>query len=132
MSIVSAVSPTVNTSVPALTPMAFRFGAEDAVAGKPCVPEMVFIGRADQIEYAKGFESITGPTFATVQFTGSTVPAPIIVPNLKVNDRERVRRTDSNVERIFQASAAQAKRLARMAEETAAFLGYDDGEIIFA
>jgi len=112
--------------------VAYRFGQQDAQAGKTLCPEAIFISRSQQVAYAAGYEAVAGITTVTAQFTGSVIPAPLIVPNLKVNDRERVRRTDSNVARIFSASAAQSNRLARMAEETAAFLGVDSGEIIFA
>jgi hypothetical protein len=113
--------------------IAYTFGQRDAQEGQVFCPEMVFLQRAQQVEYAKGYESVSGPTVATVQFTGSVIPAPVVTPNYKVNDRERVRRTDSNVERIFQANAARDRRIARAAEETAAFLGgMFAGDIVFA
>ncbi len=55
--------------------IAFTFGQADANSGKPCVPEMIFIQRRDQAEYAKGYEAITGPTFATAQFTEAEIVA---------------------------------------------------------
>ena len=55
----------VGTSIP------FIYGAQDAATGMACVPEMVFVTRKDQCDYAAGFESISGPTFATNQFLGS-------------------------------------------------------------
>jgi hypothetical protein len=125
----------MNTSIVAQTSSttAFRFGAEDATSGKPCVPEMVFLQRSQQVAYALGYEAITGPTFATVQFTGSIIPAPIVVPNLKrTSGGEFVRRTDANVQRIFSANAARDRRIAQAAQETASFLnGALDGDIIF-
>ena len=113
--------------------IAFQFGQEDAQNGVVFAPEAIFVQRAQQVEYSKGYESVTGPTVATVQFTGSVIPAPIVTPNYKANGRERVRRTDSNVERIFQANAARDRRIARAAQETAAFLGGAyAGDIVFA
>ena len=113
--------------------IAYTFGQRDAQEGQVFAPEAIFLQRAQQVEYSLGYESISGPTVATVQFTGSVIPAPITVPNYKANGRERVRRTDSNVERIFQANAARDRRIARAAQETAAFLGGAyAGDIVFA
>ena len=72
MNTLSQSPATVNAS----NSVAFRFGIEAAQRGEPCVPEMVFIQRTEQVKFALGYESITGATFATVQFTGSTLPAP--------------------------------------------------------
>jgi hypothetical protein len=55
--------------------VAYNFGCTDATSGNACVPEMVFIRRADQVEYALGFESITGPTLTTAQFTDAQIAA---------------------------------------------------------
>ena len=126
-------TPIVSQSPAVKTSIAFQFGQRDAQDGQVFCPEAVFLQRAQQVEYARGFERVSGPTVATAQFTGSVIPAPIVVPNYKVNDRERVRRTDSNVERIFQANAARDRRIARAVEESAAFLGgMFAGDIVFA
>lgn len=113
--------------------VAFQFGQRDALRNEPCVPEMIFIARKDQVDYCAGYESVKGVSATTRQFTGSELPQPIIVANLKANGRERVRRTDGNVATIFQAGAARDRRIQRAIEETAAFLnGALAGDIIFA
>jgi len=121
------------SAVEVTTSVAYTFGGQDATSGQAFAPECIFIQRRDQVEYSRGYEAITGPTFATVQFTGSTIPTPITVPNLKrTSGGEFVRRTDANVQRIFQANAARDRRIAQAAQETAAFLnGILDGDIIF-
>jgi hypothetical protein len=56
--------------------VAFQFGAQDAQRGEPCVPECIFIQRQQQVEYATGWESQSGATATTAQFTGSPLPKP--------------------------------------------------------
>ena len=55
--------------------VAFQFGTADATHGASFCPEMYFTNRLDKIDYAKGFESVTGPTFATAQFTDAEIEA---------------------------------------------------------
>lgn len=115
--------------------VAYRFGVEAAQRGEPCDPEIVFIQRAEQIKFAAGYESAAGVTLTTSFFTGSELPKPttVTVPNYRSNDRERVRRTDNNVARIFQMATAHDKRLQAMADKTAAFMGgIFEGDVIFA
>lgn len=124
----TSILPQINTEC-----AAYRFGQADAEAGKPCDPEMVFLARRDQIIYAAGYESISAPTLTTCQFTGSEMPAPIVTPNYKRNDREYTRRTDENVQRIFQMATARDKKLQALADKTAAFMGgIFEGDVIFA
>ncbi len=47
------------------------FGQNDARHGASFCPEMYHTHKDDKREYALGYESVTGPTFATVQFTGT-------------------------------------------------------------
>jgi hypothetical protein len=123
----------VSQSLAVKTSIAFRFGQRDAQEGQVFAPEAIFLQRAQQVEYSLGYESITGPTVATAQFTGSVTPAPITVPHYRRDGGEYTRCTDSNVERIFQANAARDRRIARAAEESAAFLGgMFAGDIVFA
>lgn len=51
--------------------VAYTFGTSDARHGASFCPEMYYTHKDDKREYALGYESITGPTFATVQFTRS-------------------------------------------------------------
>lgn len=111
--------------------LAHKLGAEDASDGNPFNPS-IFTNSEDAADYAAGYESVKGVSEATRQFIGSTLPKPIIVPNYKTNDRERIRRIDMDANAIFRASEQRAKRIARAMAETAAFLGVDDGEILFA
>lgn len=48
---------------------AYQFGRRDARDGQPCVPEMFFVQRVRQIEYATGYESVRGVTPTTAYFT---------------------------------------------------------------
>jgi hypothetical protein len=50
------------------TPIPFIYGAQDAASGLACVPEMIFVQRADQVNYAAGYASVSGPTLTTQQF----------------------------------------------------------------
>lgn len=49
----------------------FIFGAQDATAGEPCVPEMFFVRRNDQRDFAAGWASINGHNETTRQIMGS-------------------------------------------------------------
>lgn len=112
--------------------LAHKLGAEDARDGNPFAPEMYFVHPEDMQDYAAGYESVKGISESTAQFTGSAMPKPIIVPNYKANGKEFMRRVDMDVQAVFRASEQRAKRIARAMAETAAFLGVDDGDIIFA
>jgi hypothetical protein len=104
------------------TSIAYNFGQRDAREGKPCEPEKVFLQKREQDEYAAGHASVTSQTAQA-----------IVVPNYKRNGgHEFVRRTDNNATAIFKAAEAQAKRVNEMLAKTAAFLGEDTGEILFA
>jgi hypothetical protein len=95
--------------------VAFQFGQRDAQAGAICCPEMVFLARQQQVEYAAGYEAIKGVTPTTRQFTGNALPAPVIVPQLKRNsDREFVRKIDGNIDAIFKAAERHTRRLDAM------------------
>lgn len=111
---------------------AYRFGMQDAQENAPFAPESIFIRRSDQILYAHGFEAVRGVNEATAQFTGNPLPKPSMKPHYKADDDERVRLTDLDADKVFKASERRAKRMARALAETAAFLGVDDGEILFA
>jgi len=117
---------------PVVTSTAFRFGVEDAQQGDAFAPEAIFAQRQQQIEYSLGFESVRGISEATSQFTSSTVPNQVIVPNYKANDRERVRRTDNDVTRIFQLAESRDRRLDDMIARTAAEFPWATGDIILA
>jgi len=126
----------MNTSKYNSNSYAFKLGAQAAQNGDACVPECIFVSRRQQVDFAAGFESVSGPTFVTAQFTGSEVPAPvapIIVPNYRRNDREFVRRIDGAADTMFKADAARCTRIDKMLAATAAFLGVDaEPDIIFA
>lgn len=49
----------------------FVWGAQDAAAGKPCVPEMQWVRRNDQRDYAAGFAFVAGHSDTTRYFLGS-------------------------------------------------------------
>lgn len=53
------------------TSIPYIWGAQDAAAGQPCVPEMQWVRRSDQRDYAAGFASVSGPTMVTRQFVGA-------------------------------------------------------------
>ncbi len=55
--------------------IAYTFGNADARHGASFCPEMYFTHKADKREYALGYEVITGPTFATAQFTEAEIIA---------------------------------------------------------
>ncbi len=67
----------MNTPIVAQTSstVAYTFGTADAKHGASFAPEMYFTNRLDKREYALGYESVTGPTFATVQFTDAEIIA---------------------------------------------------------
>lgn len=77
--IITTTAPTVKpvdfVVADALTP--FQLGALDAEQGELCVPEMYFARRSQMIEYAHGYESITGPDLLSSSFTGNL---PILNP----------------------------------------------------
>jgi hypothetical protein len=58
------------TIVPQVTPLLspYAVGQLDAQEGKLAIPELYFVKRLDQCEYATGYESISGPTLTTRQF----------------------------------------------------------------
>jgi hypothetical protein len=57
------------------TTVAYTFGTADARHGASFCPEMYFVRHEDKCQYAAGYESITGPTFATAQFTDAEIVA---------------------------------------------------------
>jgi hypothetical protein len=69
-----SISPTTTTVKPLQfavgTTIPYMWGAQDAAAGLPCVPEMQWVRNCDQIEYAAGYEAVAGRTFTTQQFLG--------------------------------------------------------------
>lgn len=48
----------------------FIWGAQDASAGKPCVPEMQWIRQRDQRDYAAGWAFVRGHNPTTLYFLG--------------------------------------------------------------
>ena len=54
----------VGTSIP------FIYGAQDAASGETCCPEMFFIHRLDQRDYAAGWASVRGQNETTRYFLG--------------------------------------------------------------
>ncbi len=100
---------------------AYIFGQRDAQAGKPCKAAEVFAQSKEQAEYTAGHSSRCNAATA------------VVAPHYKRDDGEFVRRTDSNVERIFQLAEARDKRIDAMREETASFMGgIFAGDILFA
>ncbi len=53
----------------------YTFGTADATHGAGFCPEMYFSHPLDMRDYALGYEAITGPTFATAQFTDAEIEA---------------------------------------------------------
>lgn len=60
----AAIKFPVGTSIP------FIYGAQDAACGLICVPEMVWVQRRDQAEYAAGWASVKGHNDTTRLFLG--------------------------------------------------------------
>lgn len=56
--------------IPGVVTVAYRWGAQDATAGIPCVPEMYFAAKPDQRDYAAGWASVAGHTDTTRQIMG--------------------------------------------------------------
>lgn len=52
----------------------YLLGQLDAQDGQNCLPEMYFVKRSQQVEYAQGWESVAGPDLLSVGFTGSALP----------------------------------------------------------
>ena len=59
----------------------YMWGAQDAAAGLACVPEMQWVRRTDQVEYAAGYASVAGDTYVTRQFLGG--PAPVTAADIE-------------------------------------------------
>ena len=51
--------------------MPFLWGAQDASAGQPCVPEIQWIRRSDQRDYCAGYAFVAGHNDTTRYFLGS-------------------------------------------------------------
>lgn len=98
--------------------VAFRFGKEAAQRGESCVPEMIFVARRDQINFAAGYEAVNGVNFTTAQFTGSALPKP--------------RTAQATAERVFQKLTARGNRLEAMLAKTAAETPECAGDILWA
>lgn len=104
--------------------VAFRFGVEAAQRDEACVPETIFIARKDQINFAAGFESISGITEVTAQFTGSALPT---ATPAKAHNWH-----DHNAKRAIAAVEAQQRQMRRAYEMTAEFMGgIYEGDILF-
>jgi len=64
---------TVNSAPPVLTStthIPYLWGVEDAQAGLPCVPEMQWANRIQQVAYCIGYQRINGDSDTTRQFLG--------------------------------------------------------------
>jgi hypothetical protein len=124
----------MNTNIvtPTSHSVAFQFGQQDAQRGEPCVPEAIFVRRADQVEYCRGYEAVSGVTLTTAQFTGSPLPQRVQVAHKRRDGGEYLRWTDLCAEKSLKASAARNKRIAAMIDLTAKLLPEMAGDIIFA
>lgn len=104
--------------------IAFQFGVEAAQCGEACVPEMVFIQRSEQIKFATGYESVSGPTFATVQFTGSEMPKPVVA-------KKPHNWSDYNADRAIRKVSAHLDKLDAIFERTARETPHLAGELLW-
>lgn len=70
-----SLSPTAAAVKPIQFPVGasipFIWGAQDAAAGGTCTPEMVWVRRNDQRDYAAGWASIAGHNETTRWFLGA-------------------------------------------------------------
>lgn len=114
----------------AVNTVAFQLGSADASMNEPCVPESIFVRRCDQVAYATGYESVSGPTFATAQFTGSKVAEPH--PEGSRAPTKQHNWGDYNAKRSMERIAAHQRKVEAAYEMTAEFLGgVLEGDIIF-
>lgn len=58
---------------------AFQIGKLDAEDGVGCVPEMYFARRDQIVDYALGYESVTGPTLLSQQILATVATAESMV-----------------------------------------------------
>lgn len=72
MNSVAPVAPAVKPiQFPVGTSIPFIYGAQDAASGLSCIPEMYFVRRDDQREYARGHQSVAGVTLLSGQLVGA-------------------------------------------------------------
>jgi hypothetical protein len=88
-------------------------GVKAAQEGSACVPETLYVRRQDQVNFAFGFESVSGPTFTTAQFTGSPLPQPAPV-TAKTHGW-----SDFNADRALRQASAHLARIDQIFERTA-------------
>lgn len=119
--------------------LAFQMGAREAHAGEPCVPEMLFVRRQDQIDFAAGWESVNGVTITTAQFTNSPLPVPVAasVPlaaaTAEVAPVKREHRTaEATAMRVINQLSKHRERVECMVAKTAAETPEAVGDILWA
>lgn len=96
---------------PAVADLPRIFGQQDARAGATCVPEMYFVRHADKVAYCHGYESVSGPTLTTAQFTGSEMPQPAPVAkahNWHAHNLDRGSRHLRRIDAIFERTLRES------------------------